>query len=188
MRSRWCEARRYRCSWCAPKLDGPDGRHRENGYTSGRASWPVSQLLAEGHGLPRSAIVGSYPLHYTAAPTGDHPLAVPKPSIYNRTLRKAAEQVGGERALARYLGVPVADLYAWMQPGAQPPPTAVFLMAVDLVLNDLNITDEERAQRVRVAIIHEDQQRTAVMQKLQELLPSDEAQDTASAGTPSGVK
>lgn len=131
----------------------------------------------------------SHPFHYTAAPTGEDPAAVPKTSIYNRTLRKAAEPVGGERALARYLGVSLADLYAWMQPGAQPPPITVFLKAVDLVLNDLDLPDEERAQKVRVAVIHEDRQRAAVMQRLQELLP-DEAGDTAAAasGTPSGVK
>jgi hypothetical protein len=120
-----------------------------------------------------SAIVSSYLLDYTPPPTGDDADAVPKPSIHNRTLQKAAELIGGQRALARYLKVPLADLYAWMRPGAEPPPMGVFLKAVDLALNDLDLPDELRAQRVRVAIIHEDQHRGSVMQRLEELLPGD---------------
>lgn len=96
-----------------------------------------------------------------------------KRSVYNRILHKAAGIVGGERALARYLKVSQADVYAWMRPGASPPPAAVFLNAVDLVLNDLDIPDEQRAQSVRVAVIHEDQRRAAVMRRLDELLPEE---------------
>lgn len=48
------------------------------------------------------------------------------------------------------------DLFAWMRPGAIPPPENVFLKAVDLVMNDLNDLDAERAQKVRVAAIHSD--------------------------------
>jgi|SRR6185369_1920901 hypothetical protein len=96
-----------------------------------------------------------------------------KPSVYSRMLRKAADLVGGERALARYLKVPQADVYAWMRPGASPPPAGVFLNAVDLVLNDLNVRDEQRAQSVRVAVIHEDQRRAALMRRLDELLPEE---------------
>jgi hypothetical protein len=94
-----------------------------------------------------------------------------KPSVYNRILHKAAGIVGGERALARYLKVPQAEIYAWMRPGASPPPTAVFLNAVDVVLNDLDLPDQQRAQSVRVAAIHEDRRRAAVLQRLDELLP-----------------
>lgn len=94
-----------------------------------------------------------------------------KASVCNRIFHKAADIVGGERALARYLKVPQGELYAWMRPGAAPPPTAVFLSAVDLVLNDLAIPDEQRAQSVRVAVIHEDRRRAAVLQQLDELLP-----------------
>jgi len=96
-----------------------------------------------------------------------------KRSVYNRILHKAADLVGGERALARYLKVPQADVYAWMRPGAAPPPMAVFLKATDLVLNDLDVSDEQRAQSVRVTVIHEDQRRAAVMQQLDELLPDE---------------
>ena len=96
-----------------------------------------------------------------------------KLSVYSRILRKAADLVGGERALARYLKVPQAEIYAWMRPGASPPPPAVFLNAVDLVLNDLDVPDEQRAQSVRVAVIHEDQRRAEVMRRLDELLPEE---------------
>jgi len=94
-----------------------------------------------------------------------------KPSVYDRILHKAAAIVGGERALARYLKVPQEELYAWMRPGASPPPTAVFLKAVDVVLNDLDLPDQQRAQSVRIAVIHEDRRRAAVLQRLDELLP-----------------
>jgi hypothetical protein len=93
------------------------------------------------------------------------------PSVHNRILHKAAGIVGGERALAHYLKVPQEELYAWMRPGAAPPPTAVFLSAVDLVLNDLDIPNQQRAQCVRVAVIHQDRRRAAVLQQLDELLP-----------------
>jgi hypothetical protein len=116
-------------------------------------------------------IVSSYLVDYTSPPTGHDPDAVPQPSIHNRTLQKAADHVGGPRALARYLKVPLGDLYAWMRPGAVAPPAAVFLRAVDLVLNDLDMPDAQRAQKVRVAVIHEDRRRAEVMQALQDLLP-----------------
>jgi hypothetical protein len=77
-------------------------------------------------------------------------------TIYNRTLQKAAEILGSERALARYLRVPLPDLFVWMRPGAVSPPAAVFLKAVDVVLNDYEAADESRAQKVRVAALHND--------------------------------
>jgi hypothetical protein len=58
-----------------------------------------------------------------------------------------------------------------MRPGAAPPPPAVFLNAVDVVLNDLDTPDQQRAQSVRVSVIHEDQRRAAILQRLDELLP-----------------
>jgi len=95
------------------------------------------------------------------------------PSVHNRILHKAADIVGGERALARYLKVPPEELYVWMRPGAAPPPAAVFLRAVDVVFNDLDVHEQQRAQSVRVAVMHEDRRRAAVMQRLDELLPED---------------
>jgi hypothetical protein len=70
-------------------------------------------------------------------------------------LQKAAERLGGERALARYLKVSMPDIFAWMRPGSVPPPQGVFLRAVDIVLDDLETLEQERAQKVRVAAIHQ---------------------------------
>jgi hypothetical protein len=53
--------------------------------------------------------------------------------VYARTLRKAAEALGGIEALARHLGVATEDVYLWAQ-GSKPIPQAVFLKAVDLVV------------------------------------------------------
>ena len=78
-----------------------------------------------------------------------------KQSIYARTLQKAAEILGSERALARYLRVSMPDLFVWMRPGAEPPPVAVFLKAVDLILNDFGDEDAARAQKLRIAAFHE---------------------------------
>lgn len=74
--------------------------------------------------------------------------------MYARTLEAAADILGSQRALARYLRVPMPELYAWMRPGALPPPGAVFLKAVDLVLNDLADHDAARAQKLRITAHH----------------------------------
>ena len=55
-------------------------------------------------------------------------------SVYARTLQKAAAAAGGQKRLARLLRVPLADLEKWIA-GKDEPPTAVFLKAVDLVLD-----------------------------------------------------
>jgi hypothetical protein len=96
---------------------------------------------------------------------------VTKPTVYNRILHKAAELVGGQRALARYLKVPLPEVYTWIRPGTEPPPVGVFLKAVDLVLNDLEMPEEERAQKLRVAAIHEDLQRASVMRACMSCCP-----------------
>jgi hypothetical protein len=56
-------------------------------------------------------------------------------SVYARTMHKAAEVAGGEKKLARYLRVPLADLQKWIA-GKDTPPTPIFLKAVDLVLEE----------------------------------------------------
>ena len=56
-------------------------------------------------------------------------------SVYSRTLQKAAELSGGQRRLARLLRVPLADLEKWIADKDEPP-TAIFLKAVDLVLDE----------------------------------------------------
>jgi hypothetical protein len=55
-------------------------------------------------------------------------------SVYSRTLQKAAEVAGGSKRLARLMRVPLADLEKWMADKDEPP-MAVFLKAVDLVLD-----------------------------------------------------
>jgi hypothetical protein len=76
--------------------------------------------------------------------------ALAKNSVHARTLEKAAELIGGERALARYLRVPMPELFVWMR-GGSPIPDGVFLRAVDLVLNDLELAEQARAQALRLA-------------------------------------
>jgi hypothetical protein len=56
-------------------------------------------------------------------------------SVYSRTMQKAAQLAGGEKQLARYLRVPLADLQKWIA-GKDTPPTAHFLKAIDLVLDE----------------------------------------------------
>jgi hypothetical protein len=56
-------------------------------------------------------------------------------NVYVRTLQKAAELIGGRKALARHLQVPLAELEAWIS-GPAEPPMGIFLKAVDLVLEE----------------------------------------------------
>jgi hypothetical protein len=56
-------------------------------------------------------------------------------SVYSRTLQKAVETAGSQKKLARLLRVPLVDLEKWIA-GKDEPPMAVFLKAVDLVLDD----------------------------------------------------
>ena len=56
-------------------------------------------------------------------------------TVYSRTLLKAAQLAGGSQKLARHLRVPLADLQKWLG-GSDAPPIAVFLKAVDLVLDE----------------------------------------------------
>lgn len=53
-------------------------------------------------------------------------------SLRQRTLLRALEIVGDEATLARKLQVPMAELQTWLG-GADTPPIAVFLAAVDIV-------------------------------------------------------
>lgn len=54
------------------------------------------------------------------------------PTVYSRTLRRAAEIVGGQQELARRLGVFPSQLLPWLA-GTSTPSTEVFLKAVDIV-------------------------------------------------------
>jgi hypothetical protein len=55
------------------------------------------------------------------------------PDVYARTLRRAANMVGGIDELAARLNVSREDLVHWTQGTRRAPPT-VFLQAVDIVL------------------------------------------------------
>jgi DNA-binding transcriptional regulator YdaS (Cro superfamily) len=53
--------------------------------------------------------------------------------VYQRTVHRACEVLGGLDATSRHLGVPAAALTRWIG-GVEQPPTDVFLKAVDVVL------------------------------------------------------
>ena len=53
-----------------------------------------------------------------------------------RTLRRAAQILGGPAQLRKYLNVSALCLAAWMT-GADTAPTYVFLKAVDLVMEEV---------------------------------------------------
>jgi hypothetical protein len=57
------------------------------------------------------------------------------PTVYARTLRRAAEIVGGDAALATWLRVTPSHLALWLA-DAETPPMEVFLKAVDVVTDD----------------------------------------------------
>jgi hypothetical protein len=50
-----------------------------------------------------------------------------------RVLRRASEILGGTPQLSRYLRVSALSLTVWTS-GAEPPPTDVFLKAVDVIV------------------------------------------------------
>jgi hypothetical protein len=55
--------------------------------------------------------------------------------VYSKTFTKAAELLGSEKALARELRVPVAELNKWIA-GSAKPPLSIFLRVIDLVLDE----------------------------------------------------
>jgi hypothetical protein len=55
------------------------------------------------------------------------------PTVYARTLRRAAEIVGGVQTLGSQLGVGTEDLVYWLQ-GTKSVPQEIFLRAVDIVV------------------------------------------------------
>jgi hypothetical protein len=55
------------------------------------------------------------------------------PTVYARTLRRAAEISGGVEKLASLFGVASEDLVFWMQ-GTKQVPQDIFLRAVDIVV------------------------------------------------------
>lgn len=57
------------------------------------------------------------------------------PTVYARTVRRAAEIVGGIEALSAQLGVHPGILEGWMA-GTNPVPQDIFFRAVDIVVAD----------------------------------------------------
>jgi hypothetical protein len=66
-------------------------------------------------------------------------------TVISRTLQKAAEMAGGEKALARKLRVPLGELDKWIAGDAKPP-MAIFLKAVDVVLEEAPPQARNRGQ------------------------------------------
>jgi len=61
----------------------------------------------------------------------------PVPTVYARTLSRAAEILGGEEQLARHLKVTPSHLALWIR-GIETPPTEFFLKAVDVIMEHEN--------------------------------------------------
>jgi hypothetical protein len=58
-------------------------------------------------------------------------------SIKVKTLQMAAKRLGGPRKLRDHLRAPSAEVVSWLA-GVAEPPTAVFLRALEVVLDDLD--------------------------------------------------
>ena len=56
-------------------------------------------------------------------------------SVHSRVLQRAAEMLGGRDKLAKYLGVPLADVTRWIG-GAVKPPRLHFLRAVEFIIDE----------------------------------------------------
>ena len=56
-------------------------------------------------------------------------------SVYQQTMRRAAEIVGSDEVLAQRLGAAREDLLRWLS-GEERPPMESFLRAVDIVVKD----------------------------------------------------
>ena len=67
------------------------------------------------------------------------------PTVYARTLRRAAELLGGEGALAARLGVTMNELDLWLRNFVRPP-NEIFLRAADIVgEHELRVLNEQRS-------------------------------------------
>jgi hypothetical protein len=67
--------------------------------------------------------------------------------VRTAAVRRAAEVVGGSSRLREILGVSALSLAVWLG-GTEPPPTDVFLKAVDVIADsDLDKLRERKKQR-----------------------------------------
>jgi hypothetical protein len=62
-------------------------------------------------------------------------------TVHTRVLHRACQKLGGVEQLARFLRVPAATVYRWLE-GESVPPSAVFLKAVDIVMPEWSEQDE----------------------------------------------
>ena len=60
----------------------------------------------------------------------------------------AAKRLGGPRKLRDYLRAPSAEFVSWLS-GVEEPPTAVFLRALELLLDDLDRLADRTGQKRR---------------------------------------
>jgi hypothetical protein len=68
-------------------------------------------------------------------------------TVHTRVLHRACQKLGGVEQLARFLKVPAAAVYRWLE-GDSVPPTSVFLRAVDIVMPEWTEDDEARSREV----------------------------------------
>jgi hypothetical protein len=68
-------------------------------------------------------------------------------TVHTRVLHRACQALGGVEQLARFLRVPAATVYRWLE-GESVPPTAVFLKAVDIVMPEWTDQDEALSRQV----------------------------------------
>lgn len=68
-------------------------------------------------------------------------------SVHTRVLHRACQKLGGVEPLARFLKVPAATVYRWLE-GEAEPPTSVFLKAVDIVMPAWTEEDEALSREV----------------------------------------
>ena len=68
----------------------------------------------------------------------------PEVATYARTLARAATLSGGSAALANKLNVSTDQLEAWIS-GEHEAPAAIFLLAVDLLMDDMLAALRERS-------------------------------------------
>jgi hypothetical protein len=67
-------------------------------------------------------------------------------SVKAKTLQMAAKKLGGPRKLRDYLRAPSATVVSWLA-GVEEPPTAVFLRALELILDDLDRRTNQAAKK-----------------------------------------
>jgi len=67
-------------------------------------------------------------------------------TVRTRTVKLAADRVGGRRKLRDLLGVSSAALAAWIT-GVQQPSEEAFLRALELILDELDATEGDDGRR-----------------------------------------